>query len=44
VIDDLQKSHNRTAPGNRKKEAAFIPFNSQAAAGKKAKKKIIALT
>ena len=39
VIDDLQKSHNRTAPGNRRKEAAFIPFNSKTATWRQEKKR-----
>ena len=39
VIDDLQKSHSRTAPGNRCQEAAFIPFNSKTAAWRQDKKR-----
>lgn len=39
VIDDLQKSHNRTAPGNRRKEKAFIPFNRETAAWRQEKKR-----
>jgi integrase/recombinase XerD len=39
VIDDLQKSHNRTAPGNRRKEAAFIPFNRKTAKWRQDKKR-----
>ncbi len=39
VIDDLQKSHNRTAPGNRRQEAAFIPFNRQTAAWRQEKRR-----
>ena len=38
VIDDLQKSHSRTAPGNRRKEGAFIPFNRQTAAWRQEKR------
>ena len=39
VIDDLQKSHKRTAPGNRRKEAAFIPFNSKTAKWRQEKRR-----
>jgi len=39
VIDDLQKSPNRTAPGNRRQEGAFIPFNRQTAAWRQEKKR-----
>ena len=38
VIDDLQKSHSRTAPGNRRQEAAFIPFNSKTATWRQEKR------
>ena len=39
VIDDLQKSHSRTAPGNRRQEKAFIPFNRQTATWRQEKKR-----
>ena len=39
VIDDLQKSHSRTAPGNRRQESAFIPFNSKTATWRQDKKR-----
>lgn len=39
VIDDLQKSHNRTAPGNRRKQSAFIPFNRKTAAWRQEKRR-----
>lgn len=39
VIDDLQKSHSRTAPGNRRQESAFIPFNSSTATWRQEKKR-----
>ena len=39
VIDDLQKSHSRTAPGNRRQEAAFISFNSKTATWRQDKKR-----
>jgi integrase/recombinase XerD len=39
VIDDLQKSHSRTAPGNRRQEAAFIPFNSKTATWRQEKRR-----
>ncbi|NBB81377.1 MAG: tyrosine-type recombinase/integrase [Verrucomicrobia bacterium] len=39
VIDDLQKTHSRTAPGNRRQESAFIPFNRKTAAWRQDKKR-----
>lgn len=39
VIDDLQKTHGRTAPGNRRQESAFIPFNRQTATWRQDKKR-----
>ena len=39
VIDDLQKTHGRTAPGNRRQESAFIPFNSKTATWRQDKKR-----
>jgi len=39
VIDDLQKSHGRTAPGSRRQESAFIPFNRKTAAWRQDKKR-----
>jgi len=39
VIDDLQKTHGRTAPGNRRQGSAFIPFNRQTAAWRQDKKR-----
>jgi len=39
VIDDLQKTHGRTAPGNRRQESAFIPFNRTTAAWRQDKKR-----
>lgn len=39
VIDDLQKSHERTAPGNRRQGSAFVPFNRQTAAWRQDKKR-----
>ena len=39
VIDDLQKSHSRTAPGNRRQEAAFTPFNRKTATWRQDKKR-----
>jgi site-specific recombinase XerD len=39
VIDDLQKSHSRTAPGNRRQEAAFVPFNRKTATWRQEKKR-----
>ncbi|TVP75376.1 MAG: hypothetical protein EA353_14030 [Puniceicoccaceae bacterium] len=39
VIDDLQKTHERTAPGNRRQESAFIPFNRKTAAWRQDKKR-----
>ena len=39
VIDDLQKTHGRTAPGNRRQESAFIPFNRKTAAWRQEKKR-----
>lgn len=38
VIDDLQKSHGRTAPGNRRQEAAFVPFNRKTATWRQEKR------
>jgi len=39
VIDDLQKTHGRTAPGNRRTEAAFAPFNRRSARWRQDKKR-----
>ena len=39
VIDDLQKSHERTAPGNRRQGSAFVPFNRQTAAWRQEKRR-----
>jgi len=39
VIDDLQKSHSRTAPGNRRQRKAFIPFNCKTASWRQEKKR-----
>jgi len=39
VIDDLQKTHGRTAPGNRRQEGAFIPFNRETAAWRQEKRR-----
>ena len=39
VIDDLQKSHSRTATGNRRKESAFTPFNRKTATWQQEKKR-----
>jgi len=39
VIDDLQKTHSRTAPGNRRQESAFIPFNRKTDAWRQDKKR-----
>jgi hypothetical protein len=38
VIDDLQKSRNRTAPGNRRKEKAFIPLTARLPLGGRRKR------
>jgi hypothetical protein len=38
VIDDLQKSHDRTAPGNRRQEAAFVSFNRKTATWRQEKR------
>ena len=32
VIDDLQQSHSRTAPGARRQESAYVPFDPKTAA------------
>jgi len=32
VIDDLQKAHSQTAPGCRRQESAYVPFDPETAA------------
>ena len=39
VIDDLQNTHGRTAPGNRRQESAFIPFNRKTAVWRQEKQR-----
>ena len=39
VIGGLQKTHQRTAPGNRRKESAFIPFNRKTAIWRQEKRR-----
>tara|TARA_B100000614_G_scaffold30918_1_gene23933 strand:- start:281 stop:496 length:216 start_codon:yes stop_codon:yes gene_type:complete len=39
VIDNLQKSHSRTALGNRRQEATFVPFNRKTATWRQEKKR-----
>ena len=39
VIDDIQKTHASTAPGNRRQQAAFIPFNRKTARWRQEKRR-----